>query len=101
MVVSDTWSKHLATLKLVFECTAREGLTLKPVKCEVAFNEVTFLGSGQIEAKPEIIKKVQGVPSLKTKCQVRSFLGLAGFCRDFIPGHVEVADLLTELTRKG
>lgn len=40
-------------------------------------------------------------PIPETKKQVRSFLGLAGFYRKFIPNFSVIAILLTNLTKKG
>lgn len=57
LVVTESWGEHPATLKVAFEHINSAGLTTKPAKCKVAFNEVTFfthrLGLGEIKPKAE------------------------------------------------
>ena len=50
---------------------------------------------------PDKIKAVEEAPRPVTKCQVRSFLGLVGFYRKFIPNFAQIAAALTDTTRKG
>ena len=45
--------------------------------------------------------KIRDAPRPKTKKQIRSFMGLAGYYRDFIPNFAAVAAPLSNLTRKG
>jgi hypothetical protein len=47
------------------------------------------------------VEKILKAPALKTKKQVRSFLGLAGYYRSFVEGFSEVVADLVELTKKG
>ena len=49
----------------------------------------------------ENVEKIKNAPWLGTKKQVRSFVGLAGYYRDFIPNFAAIAALLSDLTRKG
>lgn len=56
---------------------------------------------GQIAPKREIIEKIQQALAPTTKKQVRAFLGLTGYYREFIPRYAEIAAPLTNLTRKG
>ena len=49
----------------------------------------------------EKIVKIRNAPQPKTKKQVRSFLGLTGFYRRFIPGYAQIASPLTDLTKRG
>ena len=49
----------------------------------------------------EKLERIQDAPAPNTKKQVRSFLGLAGFYRKFIPNYAEITAPLTDLTKKG
>lgn len=49
----------------------------------------------------EKVTKIKNAPQPKTKKQVRSFLGLTGFYRKFIPNYAQIASPLTDLTKKG
>ena len=56
---------------------------------------------GQICPQEEKIKSVQNAPRPKTKKQVKSFLGLTGFYRKFVPNFSAIAVPLSDLTKKG
>ena len=54
-----------------------------------------------IEPNEENVSKVRSAPRPTTKKELRAFIGLAGFYRDFIPNFSAVAVTLTDLTKKG
>ena len=56
---------------------------------------------GKIGLQSDNVKKIQEAPRPKTKTQVRSFLGLTGYYRNFIPNYANIAMPLTDLTKKG
>ena len=49
----------------------------------------------------ENVRKIEGATRPKTKKQVRAFIGLTGYYRDFIPNYAAKAEPLTDLTKKG
>ncbi len=73
-------------------------------KCEIAKNEVTFLGYRiSREGSQPDPKNVEAVlemkPPTKVK-EVRRFLGVTGFYRKHIHNYAKIATPLTNLTRK-
>ena len=58
------------------------------------------VGRGQLKPIKAKIEAVAGFTTPKKKKDVRSFLGLAGYYRKFIPGYSTIATPLTDLTRK-
>lgn len=104
LVATDTWEEHLNTLSDLFQRIEEAGLTIKPKKCEVGMSTVTFLGHkigcGKIEPMLSTLEKIIGAKRPTTKKQVRSFLGLAGYYREYIPQYAELAQPLVDLTRK-
>ena len=99
-----TWEGHLAALRDLFSRVSSAELTIKPSKCMIGFHEIDFVwhlvGKGKLEMDEEKIVKIRNAPQPKTKKQVRSFLGLTGFYRRFIPGYARIASPLTDLTKK-
>ena len=105
LVHNSDWPGHVKTLKLVLDRLRRANLAARPSKCLVGYKSLEFLGhevgEGVIRTNPTIRKKISEAPRPVTKRQVRSFLGLTGFYRDFIPNYSDIALPLTMLTRKG
>ncbi|KAL9958151.1 hypothetical protein ACROYT_G035126 [Oculina patagonica] len=66
---------------------------------------VEFLGHqlqcGLVGLHEDNVAKIRDAPRPTTKKQIRSFMGLAGYYRDFIPNFAAVVAPLSDLTRKG
>ena len=102
---TKTWDEHLMVLRDLFERCRKANLVLRPTKCSVGDSEITFLGhrvSGEgLKPKLDSVDKILETSVPSTKKQVRSFLGLIGFYRKYIPNFAAIACPLTDLTRKG
>ena len=76
---------------------------LKLSKCHFAAAELPFLGHivGRFGLKidPTKVEKLKKTKFPTTKREVRQFLGLAGYFRDFIKDYAEIAAPLTNLTK--
>ena len=80
------------------------GLTVNPDKCSVATTSIHYLGyqinGGQIKPQVDKVQAIRDIPVPNTKKKLRSFLGLMGYYRRFIPQFSELAAPLTDLLRK-
>ena len=104
IVFGETFEKTLENLELVFGRFRSANLKLKPNKCTLFQTEVLFLGhmvsNKGISYDPGKVASVENWPVPTTVTEVKSFLGLAGYYRKFIPNFSEIASSLTELTKK-
>lgn len=104
VIYSRSREEHLLHLKDVLERIKSAGLTLRPDKCFLAKRETQYLGFvlGHGVIRPQIskIEAIQSAGRPQTKKQVRSFLGLIGWYRRFIPNFSTRAAAVTTLTKK-
>ena len=72
-------------------------------KCMIGYDSIECLGhniKGQtVRPQEDKIQAILDAPRPSTKRQIKSFLGLAGFYRRFIPNFSSIASPLTDLTK--
>lgn len=93
IIYSSTLEQHLQHLSDVFQRIQQAGLVL-------VRSEVKYLSSVEEKSQIDNSEAVQSCPPPTTKRQVRSFLGLEGWYRRFIPNFANRAEPLTAMTRK-
>ncbi len=103
-VHSESWGEHLQHLDVVL-CKLREvNLKLNLNKCYFVAKNITFLGHVVSESgtrpDPGKIEAVLHFPQPKTVTNVRLFLGLIGYYRNYVRGYVRLAAPLFELTKR-
>ncbi|MGH0119288.1 UNVERIFIED_CONTAM: hypothetical protein FKN15_026968 [Acipenser sinensis] len=104
VIYSSTWREHLARVAAVLQSLRAARLTANLRKCAFAKTETQYLGflMGNGRVRP-VVTKIQALVDAaipKTKTQVRSLLGLAGYYRRFIPEYATVVNPLVNLTKK-
>ncbi len=104
IIYSKTWVEHLQHLTEVLERIKSAGLTIRSDKCAMSKTETTYLGYklGHAVIRPQVgkIEAIKHAEQPTSKKQVRSFLGLVGWYRRFIPHFSARAVALTNLTKK-
>lgn len=103
-VHSQTWEEHLQHLDKVLTSISAAGLTANVSKCKFTQSEVKYLGhivgSRRHAPDPERIAALQDCPKPTTKRELRSFLGLANYYRDYVANYSAVVLPLTEMTNQ-
>ncbi|GBM20368.1 hypothetical protein AVEN_222082-1 [Araneus ventricosus] len=93
----QSWSGHLFHVDGVFRKWREVGLTVNLEKCAFEQNQVKFLGhivgSGQHSPDPEKAEVLRNLSRPSTKKDLRSFVGLANYYRDYIPNFSEIAPI--------
>jgi hypothetical protein len=104
LVYSGSYLEHEQHLREVLETLRKNSLYAKRDKCEFWLKKVIFLGhvisAGGIFVDLKKVEVVLKWERLANVTEIRSFLGLMGYCRRFIEGFSIIASPLTKLTRK-
>ena len=103
-VFSSSWQDPMTSLRQVLDRLRSAKLTAKPSKCMIGYSSIECLchniGGQFIRPKDEKLQAIRDAVRPTTKKQVKSFIGLAGFYRKFIPNFSTIASPLTDITKK-
>lgn len=99
----SSFKHHMECLRCVLQRLREFNLRARPTKCKIAMPTTDYMGhkvgSETIHPKDVLVRAIDTYPTPVTKKQVRSFLGLVGYYRKFIPNFSERALALTDLTK--
>jgi hypothetical protein len=102
IIWADTTDQLVSRTRTVFQLLRDAGLRVKLKKSEFDVPEVPYLGHiiGEHGARTDPAK-LQGIldhPEPRTKSDIRSFLGLVGYYREYFPQYSDTALPLTDAT---
>ncbi|MES9882105.1 MAG: reverse transcriptase domain-containing protein [Sedimenticola sp.] len=104
ILFTKTVNEHMRLLEDVLTRLRQAGLKLKPSKCHLFQDKVSFLGHevSKDGTAPETrnIEKVKNFPVPRSIREVKSFVSLASYYRRFVHDFSLLAEPLLELTRK-
>ncbi|KAK3083468.1 hypothetical protein FSP39_023452 [Pinctada imbricata] len=104
VVYSDEWNTHLEDIERVVIKLQEAGLTIRPSKCKLGSDRIECLshiiGNGMIQPDPNKVRAVEEFPLPITKTNLKSFLGLTGYYRQYIGKYAEISAVLTEMLKK-
>jgi len=103
LIFTETWNEHLTILRQVLDTLFRHGLTAKPSKTAIGFQEIDFLGhvvrEGKQEPQSDKVDKILSLSQPTTKKQVQSLMGMLNYYSKFIPNFASLTFPLTQLLK--
>lgn len=104
LIYSKNREEHAIHVAKALEVLRKNQLYVNPEKCEWGMDKVSFLGhvvsASGIAVDASKIDTIQQWPVPKSVTELRSFLGLAGYYRAYVPQYSKIAADLTTLTGK-
>jgi hypothetical protein len=98
---SSTFEEHMALLRKFLKRLRKYSFYVKPKKCTIAAHQVELLGHlitrEGIKPSPSKVKAVADYPRPTSKTELRAFLGLIGYYRNFIHRCSRIAEPLSRL----
>jgi hypothetical protein len=96
---------HLDSVTAVFKRVLASGAKLKISKCAFGYTRVEFLGHEVVAGKGVAVReaKVKAIVQCdrpQTAKDIKTFLGMSGFFRKFIPNYAEIASPLRALEKQ-
>ena len=105
LLYSKTLEDHVRHLRQLCKTLRQHHLFLNPDKCHVCQVEVNYLGNlvGRegVRPQPDRTQALEEWPEPQNVTELKSFLGLLGFCRRYIPDLAQIAVPLNRLLKKG
>ncbi|KAI4293341.1 hypothetical protein PAPHI01_2615 [Pancytospora philotis] len=103
VVYSRTAEEHRVHLETVLGRLKAAGIVLNKKKCVIGQPAVKLLGNivteGKVMSDPDKVKAIEECERPKTLRELRSFLGLANYCRDYVRQFAHIASPLFELLK--
>ncbi|XP_077501465.1 uncharacterized protein LOC144112529 [Amblyomma americanum] len=104
-IFSQSWSEHLEHLESIMSLLREAKLKVSSQKCQIGQARIRYLGhvvgGGTHGPDPDKLAAIRDIHAPKTRKELRSFLGLCGYYREYVKGYAEVASPLTALTKRG
>ncbi|MGH9619265.1 MAG: RNase H-like domain-containing protein [Bryobacteraceae bacterium] len=104
LIYTKTEEEHEEMVRWVLGRLIANEYYAQPSKCEFFKRELSFLGhvisERGVDVQQHKVKAVQEWPTLQSKKDIKSFLGLTGYYRKFIPRYSAVAKPLSDLLKE-
>ncbi|GBO43340.1 Retrovirus-related Pol polyprotein from transposon 297 [Araneus ventricosus] len=104
VISPENETQGIERLQRVLKAASEYGVELNIKKCQFLEREIEFLDhrikDGKLYASPLKIKAVMNFPEPKCTKDIKSYLGLTGYFRKFIPHYSAITKPLSDLLKK-
>lgn len=104
LIATETYEEHMQALQTLLRRFKQVGLRAHPAKSILCGDAMPYLGhvvsAEGMQPEDAKVAAIQNLPTPKNAEQVRSFLGVIGFYRCYVPGYSQISKPLTALTKK-
>lgn len=101
---SKEFQDHINALKQTFQQFRKHNLSVRLDKCIFAQHKVEQFGlvisEEGVTPSPENVSNIKAYPRPNNVKELRRFLGMANYYREFVPKYAEISEPLQELERK-
>lgn len=105
IIFSSTLEEHISKLTTVFQTLRKANLKIQLDKSEFFRKEVLYLGhtitKEGLKPNEDKVISVLRYPLPRTQKEIKSFLGLLGYYRRFIPDFAKITKPMTSFLKKG
>lgn len=102
LILASNVEQGIERLRIVLEVLTKAGFSLNLAKCVFLSRRVEYLGfvvdDGRVMPNPKKVEALTQLPPPRTVTQLRQFIGLASYFRQFIPQFSTVMSSLFRLT---
>lgn len=105
IIFSTSLQEHITNIEKVFQRLRESNFKIQLDKSEFLKHETAYLGHivtpEGIKPNPDKVHAIKNFPIPRTTKEIKSFLGLLGYYRKFIPNFSQLAKPLTSCLKKG
>ena len=102
IIFSKNEEEHLKHIEIIFQKLKEAGLKLKESKCDFFKKEIHYLAhlisDKGIYPLPEKLHTIHNMPKPRNSKEIKQFLGLCSYYRQFVPHFVDISRPLAKLT---
>ncbi len=104
IIYSNNLNEHKRHIKAVLKKIKEANLKLKLLKCQQFQTELKFIrylvGRNSIRPDPRNVKKIKNAEVLKNTIELRKFLRIVQYYRQYINGYMDVVGLLYDMLKE-
>ncbi|KAL6738969.1 hypothetical protein Aduo_012464 [Ancylostoma duodenale] len=102
VIATSTVERHLEVLEQVFDAFRKANLKLNPRKCALFERKMEFFGhmvnAEGVHMDPRKVSLIVDYPLPQSRTELRTFIGVCSYYREFVLGFSKVAGPLHTLT---